>query len=316
MNGIVLDIIILLGLLILLVKSADLLEDAFVHIAHKLRLNPFLIGFVVLSVASSLPEISVAVNSSIKGVPGVSIGNLLGATIVILSLIIGINAIKHKSLPFKGSYSFTYLLFSLILISSMVFVSLDGALTRTDGAILVVGYFLLTLLIINNVASHSKIRATKEKSQAGFFIGALLGTIGLIASSHLLVEKSVGIATLMGVPNSIIGLVMLGIGTNIPELTLLFRSNTMEKEKLAVGNFLGSALINVPTFGLLALLSPHEIAYIEVLFPAMIALIVTLVLFAIIAFSGREITRKEGFFLLAVYIIWIFIEVVLAINKF
>ncbi|MBN1915890.1 sodium:calcium antiporter [Candidatus Dojkabacteria bacterium] len=316
MERIALDILLSFGLLYLLIKSADLLEDTFVQIAQKARLSPFLIGFLVLAIASSLPEMSVAVNSSLEGVPGISIGNLFGATIVILSLIIGLNAIKHKSIPFKGSYSFSFLLLSLILIGLMVILTADGELVPTDGLILITSYILLILFIVKNVVSHHKTKKYRKKQNWKLYAGGLLGLAGLIISSHLLVEKTVGIALFFGIPNAVIGLLMLGIGTNIPELTLLIRSNTLEKEKLAVGNFIGSAMINVPTLGLLSLLSPHKIEYFQVLVPAMAVLALTLIVFALIAFSGREITRKEGFFLLGIYVLWIISEVILLIKKF
>ncbi|KXK26408.1 MAG: Inner membrane protein YrbG [candidate division WS6 bacterium OLB20] len=226
-----LDLLLLFLFLAILIKSADVLQDAFVTIAHKLRLNLFLIGFAVLSFASSLPEISVAASASLDNVPGLSIGNLLGATIVLLTLVIGLNAIRHRELPFKGGYSFGFLTMSMAVIGTMVLTLADQHLSRLDGIVLISLYVFSTFLIVQRVSRKKERKSRKKIHPFKLLLSAVIGTAGLIIASQLLVDKAVVIASQLGVPNALIGLGMLGLGTNLPEITMLVRSNSAEKEK-------------------------------------------------------------------------------------
>jgi cation:H+ antiporter len=310
------DLLAIAGLLFVLVKSADFLEDSFVHFATKLRLSPFIIGFSVLAFISSLPEMTVAVNSSLEGVPGLSIGNLIGATIVIMTLVIGLNAIKHNGLPFKGTFTFSYLLLSLILMLMMAGVVIDKRITRFEGALLLVTYVFTVILILrNSAARHTyKKKPPVPKNYRRLLVYGLAGTAVLLISANLLVNRAVHIAELLNIAPSLVGLVMLGVGTNIPELTVMVRSNGINKNKLAAGNFIGSATINAPILGVLAIMSPHNIVNFQPLIPALIILIGSIVLFGFLAFSNREITRREGYILVAIYLLWLATEGVLSAS--
>jgi cation:H+ antiporter len=136
----------------------------------------------------------------------------------------------------------------------------------------------------------------------------------LLISANLLVNRAVHIAELLNIAPSLVGLVMLGVGTNIPELTVMVRSNGINKNKLAAGNFIGSATINAPILGVLAIMSPHNIVNFQPLIPALIILIGSIVLFGFLAFSNREITRREGYILVAIYLLWLATEGVLSAS--
>lgn len=310
------DFVIIIALLLVIIKSADFLEVAFVAFSRKVGFSPFLIGFTIVAFISSLPELSVALNSARQGVPDLSIGNLLGATMVLLTLVIGANAIKHKKLPFIGSFNFSYLLLSLLVISLLVTTIVDQRLEKWEGIMLTLAYAFTCIFIVHNTPSKFTEDKVKKQHKSGIWKLLLMGTIGmvvLLVASDLMVNKTIDLAVLLGVSNNLLGLIMLGLGTNLPEITLLIRSKNLAEDKLAAGNFIGSAAVNVPIMGLLAILSPHSIGNFVTFTPVLAGLAFTIIIFAFLAFTGKMITRKEGFILITVYLAWLGFELITAL---
>ncbi|MCA9378948.1 hypothetical protein KC640_00830, partial [Candidatus Dojkabacteria bacterium] len=120
--------------------------------------------------------------------------------------------------------------------------------------------------------------------------------------------QTVELAALVHVPNSVVGILLLAIGTNIPEIAIIFRSRNSEEEKLAVGNILGSAAINTGTLGLLGIIASPSLPNYVSLIPAITFLVVTLIVFAALAKTGSEITRREGYLLFTIYTVFILLE--------
>ncbi|MCA9379114.1 sodium:calcium antiporter, partial [Candidatus Dojkabacteria bacterium] len=264
----------------LLVKSADLVEEALVLIARKAGVSTFVIGFVIVSIASSLPEMSVALGSSAEGVPALSVGNLLGASLVLLTLIVALNTFRHGTIPFRGSFHFRQVAISMLVIFSQVVVLLDQYLSREEGFLLIIIYLLFVLYITRNSTSGHKHLHMRDLTDVKFLkviTTGIFGLISLIIFAALTVTQTVELAALVHVPNSVVGILLLAIGTNIPEIAIIFRSRNSEEEKLAVGNILGSAAINTGTLGLLGIIASPSLPNYVSLIPAITFLVVTLI---------------------------------------
>ncbi len=299
---------IILGLLVVLVKSADLIEEAFISLSERFGINTFLTGFIILAFTSSLPETSVAVNSIIEGTVALSIGNILGATTIILTLIIGLSAIKHKGIPFRGFFGSREVVLALGVILAQVAAVVDGSITLLEGVILLTLYITFVLFIIFKSKSQAKKVVVKKKHPfLPLAIKSTVGVVGLIWSANILVEKAVELATIINVPQILIGLFMLSLGTNLPEIVLLVRSNNIEKVKLAAGNFIGSATFNTAILGIIAITAPYEIVNFHAIVTVIIVLTVTIAVFASMV-NDNEISPKEGFFLLFLFFLVATIE--------
>jgi cation:H+ antiporter len=298
-------------LLIVLVKSADLIEDAFVAISEKFNINPFLTGFIILSFTSSLPETSVALNAVVEDAVPLSIGNILGATMVLLTLVIGLNAVKHKSIPFRGFFGRHEVLLALSVILAQVAAVIDKRIAVVEGIILLTLYIVFILYIIfKSTHVDRKIPTRKKKVDPipVLAIKSAVGVVGLIWSANLLVDRAVQFAGVIHVPQILIGLFMLSLGTNLPEIVLLLRSDGAQKEKLAVGNFIGSATFNTAILGALAVLSPYQIVNFSALVTIIIVLTVTVAVFASLV-KDDEITAKEGRLLIFLFVMAALIEI-------
>jgi cation:H+ antiporter len=297
-------------LLIVLVKSADLIEDAFIAISERFNINPFLVGFIILSFTSSLPETSVAINSVLEGAVPLSIGNILGATTVLLTFVIGLNAVKHKSVPFRGFFGRHEVLLALGVILAQVAAVIDRRITVVEGFLMLSLYVIFILYVIFRSNSVDRKIPTRRKTKYSIpilVVKSAIGVVGLVWSANLLVERAVDFAGAIHVPQILIGLFMLSLGTNLPEIVLLLRSNGAEKEKLAVGNFIGSATFNTAILGGLAIFAPYQIVNFSAIVAVIVVLTATIFVFMSIV-KDDEINAKEGYLLLSLFVLLGLIE--------
>lgn len=307
-------LVVLVFLIFLLVKSADLIENGIVVLAKKLGISTFVIGFVVVSLASSLPEISVALNSLTEEVPGLSVGNLIGATIVLTTLVLALNVFKSGKLPFRGSFGVRELELAAVVLIAQVILLLDRRLGFIDGLIMLALYLSFTAYVTIHGRTKHKLQVSISQGllqDRTLFLKVGLGLVGLIICSRWIVDLGVSLANDLSIPPAIVGLLVLGLGTNLPEITILFRAHNLDSRKLAVGNLIGSATVNTATLGLLGVLYPYDIPNYSILHPALLILGGVLVMVVILANTGNEISKKEGYIMIGMYLSFLITQIIL-----
>lgn len=296
----------------LLSRAADLIEDSFVYFAHRLRISTFVIGFLAVSIASSLPEISVSITSSINGVPSLSVGHMLGASLILITMILGINTILHKKVPFKGSFGAPQIILTAIVLGCQIVAIYDRNLTQVEGIFLILLYVIFAAYITTRSSRSSveKHKTTKlnRKIILSSLAKSLVGIAGLVICSVLIVESATNLALAVGIPNAVVGLLVLALGTNVPELVIMLRSQGTESGKLVTGNLMGSASLNTGTLGLIGVLAPHHLANYSALIPVMTMLGLSLIIFAYLAYTGKELTYREGGILVGLYLAFLVAE--------
>lgn len=306
----------LLIFLYLLIKGADLVESSFGSIAKRFNISEFFMGIAVLGAVSSLPEISIAVNSS-KTIPELSVGNLLGATLVLLTLVIGLTVVKFNNIHFQGHYKTFDLQLGIALVIVALFTLLDREITELEGLGLFIIFPLYIFKIFLRYREHVKLEGTFEISQrklAVLFFKSLVGLFLLLLASTMIVDIVIEISSRIEVNEALVGIFVLAVGTNLPEITILLRTQGLEQEKLALGNFLGSAFANTWILGLLTILSKGVvITHFYSLVPVMVILSITLLLFSIFSWSGRKLTIAEGMMLIGLYASFIISEIAILI---
>jgi cation:H+ antiporter len=307
--------LLLLGVFVaLLVTSAKLVESSFSRIASKFRINEFILGFFVLAIITSLPEISIALASS-HVVPELSLGNLIGATIVLLTLVLGISAIKYKGIEFKGKFSEKEVLIGIITILLMVAVVLDGYLSIFDGLILLGAYSAFIYYLYKRFSGAEKTNLFVDLDNSKpikYFLLGLVGAVGIIVSSFYVVQTSVDIAEMLGISNTLIGILLLAVGTNLPEITILLTSKKDGEVDLAIGGLFGSACVNVAILGLLALTSGgFSVEDMLSLASGLVLLVFSSILLLFLSWTGKKLTRAEGFLLVAAYIAFVTTEIII-----
>lgn len=307
----------LIILIFILVKSADLVEDSFVLLARKIGVSEFVLGFVLLSAISSLPEISIAISSN-DVVPELSVGNLFGATLILLSLVAGLSAIKFKNISFRGKFNETEVLIALLIIALMIFTALDSHFSVIEGVGLVLIYFLYIFQLVIRFKNSSEPNDQKVQAKKLFrlLIKSAIGVVGILISAALIVDTAISIGNILMISEALLGLLVLAVGTNLPELTMLIRAKQDSQQNLAFGNIMGSAAINTLIFGFLIILSQGfnlAIADIIALTPVMVILTITILAFVFFSWTGRKLTKGEGLLLIACYISLIIAEILILI---
>ena len=191
---------------------------------------------------------------------------------------------------------------------------LDGAVTRTEGIIILMFYTILIFSIKNKSSAIKTIALVdedlvhKKHTTTTDGLKIIFGAALIFGAGHILVNEGIFFSQALGVPSSLIGLVALSIGTNVPELVIAVRSILKKHADIAFGDYLGSAVANTPIFGLLALYNGKFYVEPNEFLATCFLMAAGLILFYIFAGSKNTISRKEGFILIYVYLAFLIVQ--------
>lgn len=311
-------LVIIVALLLVLIKSAQMVEGTFTLLARTAKISEFIVGFVVLSLVTSLPEISIAVASS-QSIPELSIGNMIGASAVLLTLILGINVVKFKKVEFKGKFAEQEVLIGIFSVFLMLLSVIDRHITVVEG-----GFMLLTYITYVIYLNYKFTRKVNFKNTMVNVIkiyrtlgNAIIGILILILASTFIVKAATSLAYNLSISTALIGVFLLGVGTNVPELTILLTSKAKKAQReLTIGNDLGSLFLNPGTVGLLTLLSGGiYITDLAALAPALVVTFIALILFTVFSYTGRVLSKAEGIIMIGVFFSLIITELIILIAE-
>jgi cation:H+ antiporter len=300
--------------LVLLIWGADRFVHGAAAAARNFGVPPLLIGLTIVAFATSAPEILVSVVASLRGEPGLAIGNAIGSNIVNIGLVLGcvaiIRPIQLRSTTLRREMP---ALLAVTLLSVSLF--LDSALSRIDGVVMLVGLVIvmiwLTRLGIRSAPTdpikqdfEAEIPTDVKTPLAIFWL--LVGLIALLIGARLLVDGSIEIARLLGVSDVVIGILLVAFGTSLPELAVSLVSALKGEYGLAIGNVVGSNIFNMlAVVGVAALISPiQQLAPVVLSLHVFVMVAFTLVLFAMTYDydNKSELSRIEGVALLLGFI--------------
>lgn len=301
---------------------AGLLIESVNRVAKRFHQNGFTIAFFVLGFITSISEISVMVNSTIDKTPQVSAGNLAGASFVIILFIIPLLAVLGNGIGLRNTLSRRNLalgLFSMLLPTLFL---IDGDVTKSEGLMCILSYFTLFYFIRKKETLPAAVAVEeveegllkKTQSTAWDVAKILGGGVFIFLGGHILVEESVFFAELLTIPRSIIGLVVLSLGTNIPELVVAVRAIRKKKKDIAFGNYIGSALANTFIFGLLPFFNGTFISEPSGFMITLVLTIVGFSLFYASCLSKNRLSRKEGLLILSVYALFLVFHIINAVR--
>ncbi len=308
----------------ILIRAADHVVIALRHLTKSTgSKGTFILSALLLALATSFPELSVAVTSALEGTPSLSLGNILGANIANLSLVVGAAALLVGKVNVHGEFLKRDVWIALgagILPIVLIF---DGELSRVDGLILLSLYgayassfFKDRFLEIGNEIREgtfvhrffrriNHIDGNKTKEAARLFLGIAV----LLVSANLIVNTAQSLAALANVPVFLIGLILLSIGTTLPELGFSIKSLQDKEPTMFFGNLLGSIIANSTLIvGVAATISPIKVVAIDEYLIAAITYVIIFLLFWIFIRSKLKLERWEAGVLLAVYLAFVVIE--------
>src|SRR3989344_2585046 len=288
----------------LIVTSVD-------KLAHKLNLSSFAVSFFLLGILTSIPEISVGISSLIDNKPEIFVGNLIGGIIVIFLLIIPLLAIFGNGIKLTHQMNKDQLIIALLIIISPSVFTFDGLIGIIEGitALLLYGFLILTIEKRKGLFERLRDNIFQNKNQADFeIVKIIIGVVIVFLVSKYIVDTTIYFSQIFNISSFLISLVIVSMGTNLPELSLVFRSLMLKKKEVALGDYLGSAAANTGVFGFLILLKGSNIFVQNHFYQVFVFIAGGLTLFYIFSRSKQDISRREGLVLLFVYFLFLLME--------
>lgn len=300
---------LLLGFGLVLTSAADMVLRAATSLAKRYGLTSYATGFLLLGVITSTPEFFVAVQSAADGIPQLAVGNLIGGSILLLSLVMGISSVLLGRITLDHGLTFGEIVLSSFVVAAPVIVLWDGRLSRTDGLFLVGLYALHVFLLNRDKKILEHLHDNNNKRHTGYHTATIIvGFAAMAVSAKIIVETAGSIASFFSIPPLVFGLILLSLGTNLPEFALAVEAAIQRKKTVAFADFLGSSAANTLILGLLGLVSPFSFAAHQKLTVSLVLLGSVVAYFVWALSSRRDITRKEGLGLLFFYAIFIIYE--------
>lgn len=284
--------------------GGELFVRGAVGLAKWARVSAGIIGATVVAFATSSPELSVAIGSSVAGQPEISLGDAVGSNIVNVGLILGLTLCISGIQAPRASVRRDFPVALLVPVVLGV-LSLDGIISRVDGVLLLV-LFLGWLIAVT-------IAARRERSASGQVLGSLslwravlaavVGLAFLVGSGHFIVTGARGIAVAFGIPEFIIGASVVAVGTSMPELATSIIAKIRGHDEIGLGTILGSNIFNgLFIVGIAAVIFPIRVESRAVATSLILGLATTALTFPP---SGGFIDRRRGAMLLALYAIYV-----------
>ncbi len=295
--------------------GADAVTKSSLGIARKMGLSETFIGMTILALGTDLPEVIVSVAGAIEQKAGLEtaglvIGNIIGSTMGQIALVLGaagvlkVLKIDRQEIINNGS---------IMIASALAFLlfAQDGFLSPTDGIFLLVGFVVYLAILATNerklaqlAKKHRRKKRISKKNRHPmwyFVLELVIGLVVIAATSHLVIAEGLAIAQMLDVSQVLVGIIMIGVGTSLPELVVSINAVLQGSSGLSVGNLIGSNIIDILlALGLSATIGgwkvPHNITTFDLPF-----LMVTSVIIILFLLSRKKLERKESFLILALY---------------
>ncbi len=298
----------LLVLFFLLGKSADLIVFNLKKFGKEIGIKLYFLG-LILGFFTSSPELAVGVNSLLKNISRISLGNLLGGIIVLFGLILGVSVILNRRIKTEGVDVPFFLILPYLFLPLVL--GMDGKGGAIDGLILIIFYFFLLYFIYKKEKKFEipKVGIIDKRKILKYLFLIVSGLILLIFISDAVLKVTQFIFNGLGISLFFIGLIIYSIGTNLPEITIAFRAWRNHSKELSISNLVGSAMANVFVVGILFFLRPMEIKP-DVHYCSMAGFfLLILILLGIFYRTGKRLVRIEGIIFLIVYFLFLLSQV-------
>lgn len=301
--------------LFLILKGATLSTKYAFQLAESFKLSKYIVGFIVIAVISIIPEIFISINSAISGVPALGLGTLFGGNIADMTLVFAIvifvagRSIKVDSHILKENIVYPFILLIPIVLG------LDGHYSRWEGlGLIITGLIFYYLAFKNNkekqIVPNTETIKINNRLIDGIFL--LFSMLLLLIGSHFIVTSTINIADYLGINSVFIGMLIIGVGTTMPELFFCLSAIKKNHDSLAVGDILGTVLADgTIVIGLLALINPFSFPQ-KIIYSAGIFMVMSSFILFYFMRSGKTISKKEGYYLFLFWLTFVLVEIILS----
>ena len=293
--------------LLIVIKGATLATTYAARLAEHYRLSKYTVGFIVVAIISILPETFISISSAFAGIPSFGLGMLFGSNIADLTLVFAIIILlADRGLKIESKILKNDAVYPFILLLPLV-LGWNGHFSRLEGvALIIAGAVFYWLALRNDIGG--KIHLDNGNGKIKNFLLLLFSMALLLIGSHFTVTSAISLASYIGINPILIGMLIVGLGTTMPELFFSLKSVKKQDDSLAVGDILGTVLADATiVVGILALIHPfffpQKIIYITGAF----MVVASFLLFYFMR-SGRTISKREAYLLFAFWLMFVIVE--------
>ncbi len=294
-------------------------------LARSFRVSEFVLSFVLIAFATSLPELSVGINAAISGVPELSLGDIIGTNIINITLVLGVIAVMSGAISVRDYDTFSHnRLFQLTIVLAPFILLMDGTLSRGDGFILL-GLLLVHLIRLLHIDEHiwhrkvlrphlvSSATAAPESDVSVWRQGIILAVALplMVGATYVVVYTAKLWAELLAVPVVLVGVLVVATATSLPELIIGMRSARTQHGGVAIGDIFGAAAINASLIlGVVAIIHPIELQETAILWSGLGFTMFAFLLVYIFLHTKRTIVRWEGWVLILCYALFVSVQLI------
>lgn len=302
---IILNILDFIIACIALITSSIFLVKSLSKISKILGISEFYAAFVIMAIATSIPELFIGISSAFSNNPQLSLGNIIGANILDLTLIIGIIIIAGNNINIENKKikQDTYIMIASIILLTTLYL-IGNELSKIDGIILL-SFFTIHLIRVFKKKEKDKTKNNNNiKKKSLWLLIFLLSLVFLFISSHFVVESATNIAEELNIPKILIGLFLISFATTLPELTFGLSAIKLHHKQMALGDQIGTVIINTTMIiGIVSLLSPIKVNFTYFITSILFLTVISLFWFFIVS-KKKQLSKDIGITLIILYFIF------------
>lgn len=298
------DFVIFVIAMGVLIWGADLIIEQSEHIALRFKIPEFIIGATLIALGTSLPEMAASIAASYANKPDIAIANVIGSNILNITLVLSTVFIISKTLNPSRDFFAKDSTWALVPVLVFVLMIMDGVISRFDATLLLLlmgAYLLFLLQDAKNIPQLEDLNEIEESNFSWIKVipFLLLGFILVIVGAHFTVESASGIARDFGISEWVIGIIMISLGTSLPELVVSVSAALKGKVDMAIGNIIGSNMANTTVvLGAAAMVNPMPIDPSLYMFDIATMIVATLLLVFLTA--NKLYTKSAGISLMII----------------
>lgn len=297
------DFLIFIISLAVLIWGSDIIIDQSEKIAIKFGISEYVIGATLVAAGTSLPEMAASIAASLNNKPEIAVANVIGSNIFNITLVLAaVFIVAKKVTPHRDFFAkdSSWALFPVLIFILMI---LDGSFSRFDGVLLMILMFAYVLFLLRAgkdiIIDNDDVQEHEPFNILKVIIFTLVGFVFVILGADYTIQSASSIAKSFGISDWVIGIIMISLGTSMPELMVSVRAALKGKADMAIGAIIGSNMANTTmVLGSAALVNKIDINPYEYMFDISVMLVATLMLVFISA--NKLYTKPAGISLLIV----------------
>ncbi len=310
--------LILFGSMIVLMFSSDRAVNYVMKLSKLFGISELSAGFILMSIATSLPELLISINSMLLKQGGLAIGNVLGSNVANLTVVLGLAVLisRKRKIIFKKRVFENLIQFLFVTSLIPLFILQTGKVSLMLGVILLLLFIFFTVKTPTRIKGVEGLSVMYKKDKIIVLTKFIIAIILVVASSRVLVNSSLFIAEQFDLPSSLIGATIIGLGTSLPELTTTIQAFRKKLFDVGLGNIIGSCITNLTLIlGVTSLMNNVQLNVLSFTSLILFSIMASMITWYFVS-TGRRLDKSEALMLIGLYFLFILQELGFSIFIF